>query len=168
MLIYANLKKIPGLQAIKAITNEAKKLCDILSPADRARMLDLCSDVDRLASQLLDLERRGLGNTPEADKLRYQLRNKLRELADFMKGVITDRVIEDFADISTPLKQFVDAVYAPPSMPNRERNFEDKAQNLDHHSSRCTQTALLVAKCGPCKNKKTVEAIIDTAHRVYL
>lgn len=74
--------------------------------------------------------------------------------------------MEDFADITTPLKQFVDAVYAPLSMPNRERNFEEKATNLDEHTSRCTSTAMLVAKCGPCKNKKTVEAIIDTANHV--
>lgn len=159
---------LAGLQAVKAMTGEARNLSDLLSPAERARMLDICAEIDRLADQLADLERRGLGNSPEAHAIRNQLRNKLHELADFMKKVLTDRVVEDFADISTPLKQFVDAVYAPPSMPNRERNFEEKARNLDEHSSRCANTALLVAKCGPCKNKKTVEAIIETANQVNL
>uniref|UniRef100_A0A914ZNS6 Vinculin n=2 Tax=Parascaris univalens TaxID=6257 RepID=A0A914ZNS6_PARUN len=155
-----------GLQAVRAITDEARKLADLLPPAERARMLDACADIDRLANQLADLERRGLGNSPEAIAIRNQLRNKLRDLADMMKKVLTDKVVEDFADITTPLKQFVDAVYAPLSMPNRERNFEEKATNLDEHTSRCTSTAMLVAKCGPCKNKKTVEAIIDTANHV--
>ncbi|VDK50954.1 unnamed protein product [Anisakis simplex] len=155
-----------GLQAVKAMTDEGRKLADLLPPAERARLLGLCADVDRLANQLADLERRGLGNTPEANAIRNQLRNKLRELADFMKKMLTDKVVEDFADISTPLKQFVDAVYAPFNMPNRERNFEDKAVNLDEHTAKCTSTALMVAKCGPCKNKKTVEAIIDTANHV--
>lgn len=155
-----------GLQAVKAMTEEAAKLAEMLPPAERSRMLELCSDIDRLANQLADLERRGMGNSPEAHAIRNQLRNKLKELADLMKRVLTDRVVEDFADTSTPLKQFIDAVYAPPSMSNREKNFEDKANNLEDHSSRCTTTALLVAKCGPCKNKKTVEAIIDTANHV--
>lgn len=61
----------------------------------------------------LDLERRGLGNSPEAFAIRQQLRNKLRELADLMKRALTDKVVEDFADITTPLKAFVEAVYAP-------------------------------------------------------
>uniref|UniRef100_A0A183UTC6 Vinculin n=1 Tax=Toxocara canis TaxID=6265 RepID=A0A183UTC6_TOXCA len=155
-----------GLQAVRAMTDEARRLADLLPPAERSRMLDMCADIDRLANQLADLERRGLGNTPEANAIRNQLRNRLRELAEMMKKVLTDKVVEDFADITTPLKQFVDAVYAPLSMPNRERNFEDKAANLDEHTSRCTSTAMLVAKCGPCKNKKTVEAIIDTSNRV--
>lgn len=155
-----------GFQAVKAMTKEARNLCDLLNPADRTRLLDLCSEIDRLADQLVDLERRGLGNSSEAQALRNQLRNKLRDLAAFMKKVITDRVVDDFADITTPLKQFVDAVYAPLSVPNRERNFEDKARVLQEHSSKCTSTAMLVAKCGPCKNKKTVEAIIETSNQV--
>ncbi|TMS37306.1 hypothetical protein L596_004265 [Steinernema carpocapsae] len=155
-----------GLQAIKSMLDEARNLADTLNPADRNTLLGICSDIDRLASQLADLERRGLGNSPEAHALRAQLRDKLRELADFMKRVLTDKVVEDFADITTPLKQFVDAVYAPPHAPNREGNLEDRGRNLENHSSRCTSTALLVAKCGPCKNKRTVEALIDTAHQV--
>lgn len=103
-----------GLQAIKSIIDDARKLADQLNPADRSRLHNLLSDIDRLANQLADLERRGLGNTPEAHALRKQLRDKLRELANLMNKVLTDRVVDDFADITTPLKQFVEAVYAPP------------------------------------------------------
>lgn len=155
-----------GLQAVKTMTEEARKLANLLPPAERGRMLELCADIDRLANRLAELERNGLGDSPEAQNIRHALGNKLRELADFMKKVLTDRVVEDFVDITTPLQQFVDAVYAPPSMPNRDRNFEEKRVNLDDHTQRWTTTAMLVAKCGPCKNKKTVEAIIDTANRV--
>lgn len=80
------------MQAVRAITDEARKLADLLPPAERARMLDACADIDRLANQLADLERRGLGNSPEAIAIRNQLRNKLRELADMMKKVLTDKV----------------------------------------------------------------------------
>ena len=69
------------------------------------------------------MERRGLGNTPEANNLRQQLREKLRELGDLMKRVLTDKVVEDFADITTPLKAFVEAVYAPYEFFNLKNDF---------------------------------------------
>uniref|UniRef100_A0A7I4YS22 Vinculin n=1 Tax=Haemonchus contortus TaxID=6289 RepID=A0A7I4YS22_HAECO len=155
-----------GLRAMKMMTDDARRLADRLNPQDRGHLLGLCSDIDRLANQLADLERRGLGNTPEANAIRQQLKDKLRELSDFMRRVLTDRVVEDFADITTPLKQFVEAVHAEPHAPNREGNFADKADRLRQHASSMTNTARLVATCGPCKSKNTVEAIVDTAEKV--
>eukprot|EP00080_Pristionchus_pacificus_P010946 PDM70966.1 deb-1 [Pristionchus pacificus] len=155
-----------GARAIQSLTADATKLAQYLNPQDRNRLLSLCSDIDRLTNELLDLERRGMGNTPHAASIRSQLKEKLRELSDFMRRVLTDRVVEDFADISTPLKQFVDASKAHPQQPDRERIFEDKAISLRDHSSSCTSTARLVATCGPSKNKKIVEGILDTAQKV--
>ncbi|ETN75948.1 vinculin family protein [Necator americanus] len=172
-----------GLRAVKLMTEDARRLADRLNPQDRCikdlrlpvhlninifrnHLLGLCSDIDRLASQLADLERRGLGNTPEANAIRQQLKDKLRELSDFMKKILTDRVVEDFADITTPLKQFVEAVHAEPHAPNREGNFADKSDRLRQHAGSMTSTARLVATCGPCKSKNTIEAIVDTAEKV--
>uniref|UniRef100_A0A7E4ZTB3 Vinculin n=1 Tax=Panagrellus redivivus TaxID=6233 RepID=A0A7E4ZTB3_PANRE len=155
-----------GFQAVKSMVDEARRLADHLPPAERNQLLNLCSDIDRLANQLADLERRGLGNTPEANAIRNQLRDKLRELSDFMKRMLTDKVVEDFADITTPLKLFVEAVYAPQNVPNRNGTFEDRAQNLQEHSNRWTNTGTLVAKCGPSRNKKVVEALIEATSQV--
>ncbi|CAK5075420.1 unnamed protein product [Meloidogyne enterolobii] len=155
-----------GLQAIRSLLDEARRLANKLPPVDRDRLLNVCADVDKMSNQLSDLERRGLGNTPEANNLRQQLREKLRELGDLMKRVLTDKVVEDFADITTPLKAFVEAVYAPMDQPYREENFESKASNLKDCSGRMANTGLLVAKCGPCKNKKTVEGLIDASNKV--
>ena len=41
------------------------------------------------------------------------LSQKLDELKDKIQGALVDRVVEDFVDITTPLKQFTDAVLAP-------------------------------------------------------
>ncbi|CAB3406934.1 unnamed protein product [Caenorhabditis bovis] len=155
-----------GLQAIRLLTSDARKLADRLNPQDRNRLLGMCSDIDRLAAQLADLERRGLGNTPEAHQIRQQLKNALKDLGDFMRRVLTDRVVDDFADITTPLKQFVEAVHADEYDPHRETNFTDKSHKLNDHAHSMTTTARLVASCGPSKNKKTVEAILDTAEKV--
>lgn len=51
------------------------------------RLHNLINNIDRLANQLADLERRGLGNTPEAHSTRRELRDQLRELSEFMKRV---------------------------------------------------------------------------------
>jgi len=51
--------------------------------------------------------------------------------------------------------------------PYREENFESKASNLKDCSGRMANTGLLVAKCGPCKNKKTVEGLIDASNKVW-
>lgn len=155
-----------GLQAIKAVTEEGRRLANQLHGPDRQKMLNLCDDIDRLANQLADLQRRGLGNTPEARAIAAQLRDKLNQLRDLMNKALTDKVVEDFADITTPLKQFVEATLAPYNMPNREPNFQDKAHNLQDHSMRCAQTGRMVATCGPCKNKRTVEALLSTANQV--
>lgn len=82
-----------GLQAIKMMTQDAARLADKLNPQDRNRLLNLCNDINRLADQLADLERRGLGNSPEAHAIRQQLKDKLRELGDFMKKILTERVV---------------------------------------------------------------------------
>ena len=155
-----------GLQAIRSMLDEARRLADQLPAAERNQLLNLCSDIDRLANQLADLERRGLGNSPEANAIRNQLRDKLRELADFMKRMLTDKVVEDFADITTPLKLFVEAVYSPPNAPNRNGNFEDRAQNLQDHANRWTNTGTLVAKCGPSNNKKVIEGLVEATTQV--
>uniref|UniRef100_A0AC34QHQ2 Vinculin n=1 Tax=Panagrolaimus sp. JU765 TaxID=591449 RepID=A0AC34QHQ2_9BILA len=155
-----------GLQALRSMLDDARRLAEHLPPADRNHLLNLCGDIDRLANQLADLERRGLGNSPEAHAIRSQLRDKLRELADFMKRMLTDKVVEDFADITTPLKLFVEAVYAPQNTPNRVGNFDDRARNLQEHANRWTNTGTLVAKCGPSSNKKVIEGLIDVTNQV--
>lgn len=47
------------------------------------------------------------------------LSQKLDELKDKIQGALVDRVVEDFVDITTPLKQFTDAVLAPEGTANK-------------------------------------------------
>uniref|UniRef100_A0A915KJD2 Vinculin n=1 Tax=Romanomermis culicivorax TaxID=13658 RepID=A0A915KJD2_ROMCU len=155
-----------GHHAIKLVTEEGRKIADQCHGPEKYRLNQLCDDIDRLAMQLADLQRRGLGDSPQAKDIADQLRQKLHELRDLMSKALTDRVVEDFADITTPLKQFTDAALAPEGAPDRELNFQDKAQNLEAHSTRCAQTGRMVASGGPCKNKKTVEALCDAANQV--
>lgn len=113
------------------------------------------------------------------------LSQKLDELKDKIQGALVDRVVEDFVDITTPLKQFTDAVLAPEGnanvadnlqtlstfncqsgTPNREENFKDKAAALKGFSGRAAQTARMVAAGGSNGNKKLSEALLSSAGQV--
>lgn len=41
------------------------------------------------------------------------LSQKLHELKEKIQNAVVNRVVEDFVDITTPLKQFTDAVHIP-------------------------------------------------------
>jgi vinculin len=69
--------------------------------------------VDQLSNQLADLVRRGEGNSPQAKAIAQKLNDKLNELKNKIQTALLQRVVEDFVDINTPLKQFTDAVLAP-------------------------------------------------------
>lgn len=91
---------------------------------------------------------RGEGNSPRAQEIARQLSQKLNELKNRIQQAVVSRVVEDFIDITTPLKQFTEAVLAPVGTPNREQNFNDKALNLQNFSNRAAKTARMVAAGG--------------------
>lgn len=41
------------------------------------------------------------------------LSEKLHQLKDMIQNAIVNRVVEDFMDVSSPLKQFTEAVHLP-------------------------------------------------------
>ncbi|KFD70019.1 hypothetical protein M514_08978 [Trichuris suis] len=182
------LKRIPSLtlallgrNALASLLDEARRMADLCSPKEKYAINQLCDEIDRLCEQLTDLQRKGmccfvqvsmetffiyLGDSPQARATIEQLRGKLHDLKEMMDRVLLDRVVDDFADITTPLKQFAEAVVAPEGTPGREQNFNDKAQNLRDHCQRCAHTGRLVGTAGPCKDKKIVESLCSTANQV--
>ncbi|KRZ51245.1 Vinculin, partial [Trichinella nativa] len=107
-----------------------------------------------------------IGDSPQARAIANQLKDKLGELKRMMDRALLDRVVDDFSDITTPLKQFAEAVLAPEGTPARDANFAEKAQNLRDHCQRCAKTGRLVGTSGPCKDKKIVEALCSTANQI--
>uniref|UniRef100_A0A5S6QXE8 Vinculin n=1 Tax=Trichuris muris TaxID=70415 RepID=A0A5S6QXE8_TRIMR len=155
-----------GRNALVSLLAEARKMADLCPAREKYAINLLCDEIDRLCQQLTDLQRKGMGDSPQARAIVEQLRDKLHDLKEMMDRVLLDRVVDDFADITTPLKQFAEAVVAPEGTPGREQNFADKAQNLRDHCQRCAHTGRLVGTAGPCKDKKIVEALCSTANQV--
>lgn len=132
----------------------------------KAEILQLCDEVESLSRQLEDLCHRGQGSSPQAQEIARQLSHKLHELKNKIQQAVVSRVVEDFIDITTPLKQFTEAVLAPEGTPNRELNFNDKTLALQTFSNRAAKTAKMVAAGGSGGNKKLAEALNTSASQI--
>lgn len=155
-----------GQRAIALIIEEGRKVADGLPGVQKAEILQLCDEVDNLSHQLGNLCAQGRGDTPEAHNLARKLSQKLHELKEKIGQAVVNRVVEDFIDIVTPLKQFTEAVLTPEGTPGRDQNFSDKAANLGHFSNRAVKTARMVAAGGSGGNKKLAEALQSAANQV--
>ncbi|CAG9833258.1 unnamed protein product [Diabrotica balteata] len=120
-------------------------VADGLPGVQKSEIFQLCDEVDILSHQLADLCGQGLGNSPQAQEVARKLSQKLHELKEKINQAVVNRVVEDFIDIVTPLKQFTEAALAPEGTPNRDQSFSDKAANLQHFSNRSVKTAKMVA-----------------------
>ncbi|KAK7013353.1 hypothetical protein SK128_026721, partial [Halocaridina rubra] len=129
-------------------------------------ILALCEEVDSLSQQLSEMCRLGQGNSPQAQAAARALSAKLQELKNKIQTAVVDRVVEDFVDITTPLKQFTDAVLAPEDTPGRDQTFDNRADNLAQFSQRAAKTALMVAAGSSGGNKKLTEALLASSGQV--
>jgi len=155
-----------GPQALQLIVEEARKVADGLPPYLKNEVLGLCSRVEGEKGRLLEAVRRGEASTPQAISLARSLTNNIGSVADRIQGALVDRVVDDFVDIATPLKQFTDCVLTPGDPSTREHVFDVKSTNLVNFSNRVVGTAKLVATGNTTGNKKLAEALLATASQV--
>lgn len=157
-----------GQRAISLIVDEARKVAEGLPGIQKAELYNLADEVDHLLHQLSELTRRGEGNTPHAQAIASQLIHKLAELKGKIQTAVINRVVEDFVDTVTPLRQFTEAVLAPEGTPGRDQNFVEKATALQNYSSRAAKTAAAaaVAAGGAGDNKKLAESLLFGASQV--
>lgn len=155
-----------GQRAIALIVEEGKKVAEGLPGHQKAEILQLCDEVEQLSHQFSKLCNNGLGHTPEAQEIARKLNAKLHELKAQIQTAVVNRVVEDFIDISTPLKQFSDAVNVPEGTPGREQNFNQKSQNLQAFSDRASKTSRMVAAGGSGGNKKLAEILLSSAAQI--
>ncbi|XP_072141383.1 vinculin isoform X1 [Dermacentor andersoni] len=154
-----------GEHAIQLTVEEGRRTAESCPMPQRAEIVQLCNEIDSLTRKLKDLCRRGQGNSPEALQTARLISSKLLELKHKIQKALVNRVVEDFIDITTPLKLFTEAVHAPEGTPNREANFQDKARNLTEFSQKAARTARNVA-LGGASNKKLAEALLSSAAQV--
>jgi len=155
-----------GPQALQLIVDEARKVAEGLPPYLKSEILGLCSRVEAEQGRLLEAVRRGEAGQPQAVNIARSLTNNIGAVADCIQGALVDRVVDDFVDIATPLKQFTDCVLVPGDPNTREQVFDVKSANLVNFSNRVVGTAKLVATGNTSGNKKLAEALLATAGQV--
>lgn len=155
-----------GQRAVALIIDEGKKVAEGCPGHQKAEILQLCDEVEGLSNQFSKLCAAGLGNSPEAQEIARKLNQKLHELKQRIQNALVNRVVEDFMDVSTPLKQFTEAVNVPEGTPGREQNFNQKSNNLQAFSDRASKTSRMVAAGGSGGNKKIAEVLLSSASQI--
>lgn len=138
--------------AVNMILKDALNLAQTLPDPRRSEIQGLCSEIRGIVG---DLKRH-----PADREMKNRLKDKLLELQKLINDGVLEGAIDDFLDIQTPLKQFMDAVHLPKEFPNRSAIFQDKANNLKNFSDRVSRTCRNVAANGSGKgfNKKAFES----------
>lgn len=97
---------------------------------------------------------------------RQELSEALRELEIQINEAIISRIIQDMADISTPLKQFTDAILMNhDSLAKKREILESKGQNLKLFAHRLSKTANVVAFAN-ARSKRSSESLIHLSSQV--
>ncbi|KAI9589212.1 vinculin [Glossina fuscipes] len=148
-----------GERAVSLIVEEGRKVAEGCPGHQKAEIMQLCDEVERL-------KRQAGGHTPAAKEAAKKLTMKLHELKAAVQNALVNRIVQDFMDVSTPLKQFTDAVMLPEGTPGREQNFNQRSNNLQAFSDRASKTSRMVAAGGACGNKKIAEILLSSAGQV--
>lgn len=155
-----------GQRAIALIVDEGRRVAEGLSGHQKAEVMALCDEVEQLSHDFSQMCNNGLGHTAQAQEVARRLNEKLHGLKKQIQDAVVNRVVEDFIDISSPLKQFMEAVALPEGTPNREQNFNQKSNKLQSFSDRASKTSRMVAAGGSGGNKKLAEVLLACASQV--
>ncbi|XP_055612163.1 vinculin [Uranotaenia lowii] len=155
-----------GQRAIALIVDEGRRVAEGLSGHQKAEVMQLCDEVEQLSHDFSQMAANGLGHTAQAQEVARRLNEKLHGLKKQIQDAVVNRVVEDFIDISSPLKQFMEAVALPEGTPGRDQNFNQKSNKLQNFSDRASKTSRMVAAGGSGGNKKLAEVLLASASQV--
>ncbi|XP_045539587.1 vinculin [Papilio machaon] len=158
------LTRAEGQRAIASVVAQGHRIAEGLQGREKAEVLQLCGDVQRLSDKLADLCASGLGDSQEARAITRELSDKLHELKRGMERAVVNRVVEDFIDVAAPLRHFADAVNAPEGSPGREANFLERASALQAFSARAAAAAGVVAAAA--HDKRLADQLIHNKREV--
>ncbi|XP_071505940.1 vinculin-like isoform X2 [Diadema antillarum] len=153
-------------RAIAGIVSQGRKVAENMSGPERAELLQRCAEVEQLAKQITDLVKRGMGNSPEADRVARLLAEKLPALQKMIENALVKEVVDAFMDTTTPIKQLEKAAKAPIDVPDREPTYTSRATIFLRHANTITDTAKAVAAAGNSNDRQLVEELNGRAQEV--
>jgi len=154
MTFHEIMKKINQQLSNKSDVNQemtqhilemAYKIAECFDGTSRNTILQACSNVERADRQSVGLAIQNL---------------ELR-----INEIVIDRIIQDMADISTPLKQFSDAVLSSESMARKKDLVDQKGVVLKQFSGKLSRTASVVAVAN-ARNKRRSDNLVHLSSQV--
>ena len=91
--------------------------------------------------------------------------NTIEKLENTINEAVITRIIQDMADITSPLKQFTDAVLCQEAMARKRDLVEQKGVYLKQFSGRLSKTANIVAFAN-ARNKQRSDSLLHLSSQV--
>jgi len=157
MLSSSSVDSVMISQVISHIIELGYKISDEFESGTRNNILAACGDLDRVNNQL--------GASVHDQRSRHTITSSIHNLESVINEAVITRIIQDMADISSPLKQFTDAVLSQEAMARKREMVEQRGLGLKQFSGRLSKTANIVAFAN-ARNKQRSENLLHLSSQV--
>lgn len=151
-----------GQHALQLVVNDALAAAETLPPPQRQLVLGLCREIEDLSASAAEAARTGQSALGVSTKLA----DKLQQLKDVLQDGLVGRVVEDFVDVTSPVNEFHAAATADQGVEGRQKNFDNKTENVEKQGALSAHTGLMAALSGQRTNKQLCQQIRACADEV--
>ena len=142
---------------ISNIIDIGYKIGDEFDPNVRNVIVGACGELDRCYNQY--------GGNLQDQRSRQTVTQSVHRMENTINESVINRIITDMADITSPLKQFTDAVLSQENMARKRELVEQKGQSLKQFSSRLSKTANIIASSN-ARNKQRSDTLLHLSSQV--
>jgi len=157
MLSSAALDRQLNQQVIQQIVELGYKISEGFDGQTKNEIIDACNELDRINHQH--------GNNLNDARVRQTVTNSIQKLESTINEAVITRIIQDMADITSPLKQFTDAVLCQEAMARKRDLVDQKGGYLKQFSGRLSKTANIVAFAN-ARNKQRSDSLLHLSSQV--
>eukprot|EP00090_Calanus_glacialis_P036167 TRINITY_DN6169_c0_g1_i1.p1 TRINITY_DN6169_c0_g1~~TRINITY_DN6169_c0_g1_i1.p1 ORF type:complete len:852 (-),score=220.34 TRINITY_DN6169_c0_g1_i1:197-2752(-) len=144
-------------QVIQQIVELGYKISEGFDGQIQNEIIDSCNELDRVNHQY--------GNNLNDPRARQTVTNTIQKLENTINEAVINRIIQDMADITSPLKQFTDAVLCQEAIARKKDLVEQKGTCLKQFSGRLSKTANIVAFAN-ARNKQRSDSLLHLSSQV--
>ena len=144
-------------QLVHHLVQLSYKIAESFDGHTRTELLEAGNELDRVNHQY--------GSNLANQGARQALSGAVYRMDERVNQAVINRIIQDMADITTPLKQFTDAVLAQEAMARKRDLVEQKGTALKQFSCRLSKTANIVATAS-ARTKRRSESLVNLSSQV--
>merc|ERR1719295_1684723 len=144
-------------QVIQQIVELGYKISEGFEGQTKNSIIDSCNELDRVNHQM--------GGNLNDQRSRQTMIGAVQRLESTINEAVINRIIQDMADITSPLKQFTDAVLCQEAATRKRELVEQKGNSLKQFSARLSKTANIVAFAN-ARNKKRSDSLLQLSSQV--